>query len=164
MSVAHHYNSADIVRQKEGLIEKVQSALKEFSHEYFNFGLDNKCWNETSPYYTNFIDGVLNSIQRTALEKSGHRGRSTAEQFREQLNKWGITIDDVLYVKPLPSFHDVSQTLYQRTDTGHFFIVTRELSYDDLKDDYFSWRYVNDDEIAALGCNDTPGRPAAGLI
>lgn len=79
------------------------------------------------------------------------KGHTDKTQYLELLNDWGISETDVVYVKYLTYFHDVGTRIYKRNDTGQYFSITSEDSWDNDVDDYFIWCYLTDEEKKKYG-------------
>ena len=74
-------------------------------------------------------------------------GRSAHQQHVELLESWKLTEKDIEYVTFLTSFHSVGKTIYKRKDTRQYYIVIYEESWSNVRDDYFNWRYLTDEEL-----------------
>ena len=73
-------------------------------------------------------------------------GKSYATQLEELAQSFGLTLEQIPVKRYLNSFHEVSRTVRQRTDTNQYIYIEYQDSGCNA-DDYFSWRYIPDEEV-----------------
>ncbi len=70
-------------------------------------------------------------------------GKTYNTHFNDLAQSFG---DQLLHVKYLSSFHNVSCLIVQRATTKQYIYIQYEESYSN-DDDYFSWRYITNEEL-----------------
>jgi hypothetical protein len=73
--------------------------------------------------------------------------KTSQEQLEILVESWNLTLNKVPVVCILPSFHDVSSEIRQRLDTKQYIIIHKENSWNDNKDDYFTWIYITTENV-----------------
>ena len=74
---------------------------------------------------------------------------SYSTQFNTLVKSWNLTYTDVPIVKYLNSYREHSFEIRQRLDTKQYIFLSMANSYRDGVDDYFTWRYITEDEISS---------------
>ena len=68
------------------------------------------------------------------------------EQFKNLVQSWGLTENDVPVVKYLTSFHAIGRLIRQRQDTKQYIFIEQEDAWEGEADDYFKWSYLSEEE------------------
>ena len=101
---------------------------------------------------------LVSFVNKTNFSVPPKKYKEGHEQLKELVESFGITMDQFKRVRALDSFHDMTSTVYQRTDTGQYMIIEQEDHWGS-SDDYFKWWYITAEQL-----NPKPKEPPPPLL